>query len=139
MMCALGCTINALWIVMRKYMKNSSPRVEWWSHSGRECLKFTFGETLSAMGAEIAIVQWEMAFESAAHKPVVLIWDCRVMKGYDSEARTKWTKALKEMKADIGAIWLITSSTRIKMGAAVMGMLSSIKIHTISSEDQIKI
>ena len=61
------------------------------------------------------------------------------MKGYESAARAKWTDALKEMKPQIGTIWLISDSALIRMGASVMSMLSSINIKAISSESEIVI
>ena len=74
--------------------------------------------------------------EELPDNSIILIWDCRKMKGYDSDARVKWTDAIKEMKAQIETIWLIADSSLIKMGAALMGMVASINIKTIRSEDE---
>ena len=78
-------------------------------------------------------------FQVKKNESVVLIWDCRRMKGYDSEARVEWQSALKEMKAQIDIIWLITDSNIIKMGAIVMGLFCSLKIKVIRSENEIVI
>ncbi len=59
------------------------------------------------------------------------------MKGYDSAARVQWTEALKEMKPQIDTIWLITNSTIIRMGAYVMGMVSSLDIKVVGAETEI--
>ena len=98
-----------------------------------------FGEKLTANEARVAIEEWREAFASKIGQSVILIWDCRKMKGYESEARTIWTGALKEMKSQIATIWLISDSTIIKMGASVMGMLCSIKIKAVSSENDIEV
>jgi len=118
-------------------MKSENPRIEWSEKSGKQCLRFTFGEMLTGKEAEIAIAEWREAFESKTDESIVLIWDCRKMKGYESAARTKWTEALKKLKPQIDTIWLISDSTLIRMGASVMSMLSSINIQPVSSEGEI--
>lgn len=120
-------------------MKSENPRIEWSEKSGRQCLKFTFGERLTAKDAEVAVEEWREAFRSKTEESIILIWDCRKMKGYESDARAKWTNALKEMKPRIDTIWLISDSTLIRMGASVMSMLSSLNIKPISSENEIAI
>jgi hypothetical protein len=59
------------------------------------------------------------------------------MKGYDSEARKSWTRALKEMKAQIQEIRVISDSSLIKMGAGIMAMITQIKMRVFSSESQV--
>ena len=120
-------------------MKSENPRIEWSEKSEKQCLRFTFGEKLTAKEAEVAIAEWREAFQSKKDEPIILIWDCRKMKGYESAARTKWTEALKELKPQIDTIWLISDSTLIRMGASVMGMLSSINIQAVSPESEIAI
>ena len=120
-----------------KNMKSVNPRIEWCLKSGKQCLRFTFGEWLSVQDGQMAIQEWREAFQVEGDRAIVLIWDCRKMKGYDSVARKKWTEALKEMKSQIEVIWLITDSTIIKMGASVMGMLSSLEIKAIRSESEV--
>ena len=117
-------------------MKSVNPKIEWSKKSQKDCLRFTFGEKLTGKEAEIAIEEWREAFQSKSDKSIILIWDCRKMKGYDSNARVKWTVALKEMKRQIDTIWLITDSHLVKIGAAVMGVLSSINIKIVNSESE---
>jgi len=117
-------------------MKNGNPRIEWSQKSEKQCLKFTFGERLTAKEAEAAIGEWRKVFQNIPNNLIILIWDCRKMKGYDSDARVKWTDAIKEMKSQIDTIWLIADSSFIKMGAAVMGMVTSLNIKTIRSESE---
>jgi hypothetical protein len=118
-------------------MKNENPRIEWSKYSGKQCLKFTFLEKLTTQEAEVAIAQWRETFQSKMGTSIVLIWDCRNMKSYDKDARVQWIAALKEMDSQIDSIWLISASSFIKTGAAVMGFFSSLKINPISCESEI--
>lgn len=124
---------------MREQMKNSNPRIEWDQKSGKECLRFTFGEKLTVNEAEVAIVEWRKAFQSKMDKSIILIWDCREMKRYDNDAKVKWTDALKDMKSQIDSIWLISDSAIIRLAASLMGMVSSLKIKAIRAEAEIVI
>jgi len=119
-------------------MKCGNLNIDWIEKSGKPCLKFTFGQNLTEKDAGEAIVEWRKAFQSKMGQAIVLIWDCREMKGYESAARVNWQSALKEMKSQIDTIWLITESNFIKMGASVMSMFSSLEIKVVSSEDEIK-
>ena len=120
-------------------MSSENPRIERCQKSGKECLRFVFGERLTAVDAEAAVGEWRKIFQLENGAPRVLIWDCREMKGYDSAARIQWTAALKELKRQIESIWLITDSSVIKMGASVMGMVSSIDIKVIRAENEIEV
>lgn len=118
---------------------NENPKIEWSLNSGKECLKFTFGEKLTTKEAEVAIEEWREAFKSKMNRSIILIWDCRKMKKYDGEAKDKWTDALKEMKSQIDSIWLISDSPFIRMAGSVMGMVSSLNVRSIKSEDELRI
>jgi hypothetical protein len=118
-------------------MKSNNLSLEWLNKANKNCLKFTFKETLTMQDAEIAIDEWRKMFQAKGNEPIVLIWDCRKMKGYESDVRAKWTEALKEMKSGIDTIWLISESVMIRMGASIMGMVTSLKIKTAVSEADI--
>lgn len=118
-------------------MDIKNPIIEWSETSGKLCLKFTFEENLTLDEADVAIAEWKRCFREKADKPIVLIWDCRKMRRYETAARDRWTDAMKEMNKDIESIWLITDNFFIRFGAFVMGTLCSIKIHVINSEDEI--
>ena len=118
---------------------NKNPRIEWSQKSGRQCLKFTFEGILTSKDAAVAISEWKEMFQSKTGKSIILIWDCRKMKSYESGARVIWTNALKEMKSQIDKIWLISDSSLIRMGASVMGLVTSLDIKAISSESDIVI
>jgi hypothetical protein len=118
-------------------MSNKNPLIEWTETSGKECLKFTFEENLTEADAVEAITEWKRCFSEKTDKPLVLIWDCRKMRRYDTAARDRWTEALKEMRKDIESIWLITDNLFIRFGAFIMGTICAIKINVIHSEDEI--
>ena len=118
-------------------LKSENPSVEWSNITGDQCLRFEFGEQLTELDAVNAIAEWKEAFESKPGQKVCLIWDCRKMRGYETGARTQWTAALKEMKPQIGKVWLISESTFIRMGGAVMAMFTSLEIKPVSSESEI--
>ena len=118
-------------------MNNRNPIIEWSETSGKECLRFTFGENLTVDEALVAIAEWKNRFKEKADKPILIIWDCRKMRRYEQYARVKWIAALKEMKTDIKSIWLITDNLYIKFGASLMSTFTSIKINSVSSEDEI--
>ena len=111
--------------------------IEWVTKSNKQWLKFTFKGALTIKDVEAAIVEWKEAFRSVGDGSINLIWDCRDMHGYDSAARIKWTDALKEMKPRIDKIWLVSGSSLIRMGASVIGLLTSINIKAVESEDKI--
>lgn len=100
-------------------------------------MRFIFGEKLTAQEAEMAIQQWKAAFQSKMDEPIVLLWDCQRMRGYENAARAQWILALKEMKSQIHSIWLITDSAVIKLGAAIMGSLTAQSIKAVSCESEV--
>jgi len=119
-------------------MENENPKIEWLQRAKKDCLKFTFKETLTEQNAIIAIQKWEKAFASKPEEKIIIIWDCSKMSGYSTKSRILWQNALKEMKEQIDIIWLISQSSLIKMGASVMGLFTSLKIKTVSKESEIK-
>ena len=118
-------------------IETNTPKIEWDNRHGTPCLRFTFSQRLSEQGARAAIAEWRRAFDAVPFGKIVLLWDCREMSGYDSEARIQWQETLKELKPRIKTIWLITDSSLIRMGASVMSLFSSLTIKAVRSEDDI--
>jgi len=116
-----------------------APKIEWERRGKSPCLRFTFGAHLGEHGAREAIAEWRRLFETAPPGKVALIWDCREMKGYDSAARTIWQETLKELRDQIGTIFLISDSAMIRMGASVMSLFSSLEIKPVRSEAEIEL
>ena len=118
-------------------MGHINPEIAWRTLGSRACLKFTFNGHLTVADTERAILEWRRAFHSMEYDTITIIWDCLKMEGYDHKARSEWTHALVDMKAQIAAVWLITKSPIIKMGATVMGMFSGLNIQIVKSEADI--
>lgn len=118
-------------------MSGMNPTIEWCEKLGGNCLRFTFGEMLTERDAEFAIDKWKQAFHQKHDQCISLIWDCTDMKQFESAARKKWTKALFEMRPQIGSIWLISDSTIIRLGVSVMGIATSLHIKAIRSEREV--
>ena len=115
-----------------------NPKIEWTQKSGKNCLKFTFFGKFTEQDARTALDKWKQAFSANPQDKTVLIWDCLKMTDYDHEARTIWQNACKEMKGQIDAIWVLTNSILIRMGASVISVFTSLKIKVVSSEQEIR-
>ena len=120
-------------------MTNKNPQIEWTKISGKQCLKFIFGEKLTAQEAEVAIAEWRKAFQSRMDGAIILIWDCRKMTDYDNDARAQWIDAIKEMKSQIDTIWLISASGFIRTGASIMSFFVNMQIKPVSCESEIEV
>jgi phosphopantetheine adenylyltransferase len=120
-------------------MTNKNPQIEWTKISGKQCLKFIFGEKLTAQEAEVAIAEWRKAFQSRMDGAIILIWDCRKMTDYDNDARAQWIEAIKEMKSQIDTIWLISTSGFIRTGASIMSFFVNMQIKPVSCESEIEV
>jgi hypothetical protein len=118
-------------------MKSENPKIEWSSIAAKPCLKFTFNEMLTTEDAEVAVAEWKRAFQSKINGSIVLVWDCRKLKRYDSAAKAKWTETLKDLKSRIQTIWLISESPLIRMGASMLALATSIPVKPVSSESKI--
>lgn len=114
-----------------------NPRIECKNNPNKKCLKFIFNDKLNEQDAVSAIERWRKSFKSYPGEKIVLIWDCLNMKGYKSGVRNHCQSALKEMKGQIGSIWLITNSGFIRMGASVMSVFASYPIKVVNSENDI--
>ena len=100
---------------------------------GQQGLRFDFSGYLSGQETEGLINEWNRVFTSMPEMQFILVWDCLEMSGYDSEARKRWTQALREMKSQIREIRVITDSSLIRMGASIMAMDSQIEIKVYTS------
>ena len=78
-------------------------------------------------------------FDSKKDEKIVIIWQCLEMEGYEAMARTTWQTAIKKLKSNIEAIWLITNSRVIKAGASIMSFFTSYDIKVVKSEQEINL
>lgn len=113
--------------------------IEWVVRSGEECLKFSFGSVLTKQTATEAITKWKKHFCEREGCETILIWDCSTLTDYEPMARILWQKALKEMGGQINVVYLISQSTLIRTGAALMSLFTKFKLKSISSEKEIKL
>ena len=111
--------------------------IKWLEKNGKKYLHFLFEEHLTEQSAKDGIQKWQSQCAGYDNK-IRIIWDCTLMKGYDTQARVTWHEALKEMKNSIEVIWLVSTSPLIRMGASIMSMLMPFKIIAVSSEQEIK-
>lgn len=111
--------------------------VAWETHGGRKCLAFRFPQELTVGAADAAIQAWRSELRTAGREPLTLVWDCRRMKGYDSQARRAWQDALQEMKGRIASVWLVSGSPFVRLGAMLMGKALSIEIKSVESPERI--
>lgn len=119
-------------------MGTVNPLIEWCKLANRRCLKFTFRGHLTFDEAQRAIDTWRNAFSEKHEAQIPLVWDCLNMEGYSRKARSVWTHAMMEMKPQIAAIWLVSDSSLIKMGASVMALFSGLTVHNVKSEHEIR-
>ncbi len=115
------------------------PIVEWKRGTLYPALVFRFGKHLRTDDALIAIEEWRREFASKPGQTIDLIWEASEMAAYEGGARRAWQLALKEMRDQIGTVWLVSQSAVIRMGASVMSTFSSLDIKTVRCEDEIKL
>jgi hypothetical protein len=106
-------------------------------HGGKKCLEFRFPQELTVAAAEAAIREWRSEIGAMGTEPLTVVWDCRRMKGYDSQARRVWQDALQELKARIGTIWMVSGSPFVRLGAMLMGKALSIEIRSVDAPERI--
>jgi hypothetical protein len=119
-------------------MEGANPVIEWCKPSDKLCLKFVFRGHLTTEEAKLAVDKWRQAFLEKNGAQIILVWDCLDMAGYSRKARSVWTHAMLDLKPQIAAIWLISNSSLVKMGASVMALLSGLHVHIVKSEGELR-
>jgi hypothetical protein len=61
------------------------------------------------------------------------------MSGYDNPAAMLWQKTLRELKSQVECVWLISSSSLIRMGASMVNFMIGVKVQTVKNENEIKL
>lgn len=123
---------------MNKPAAPVAPSVQFQQRSiqGRRCLVVTFEGHLSKVASEVAALRMRefLVSESGPH---CMVWDCRAMSGYDMDARNVWQAVLKEYRARVSAIHLISESLMIRLGAAGVGAFTRLPIRAWKSESEV--
>ena len=114
----------------------SNPVIETKTIHGNQFIYFTFSGKLTLENAKNAVLEWKEQIVNPNTK-YSLIWNCLDMKGYEPLARSCWQKALKELKENIGKIWLISDSSVIIAGARIISLFTAFDICTVKSESAI--
>lgn len=118
-------------------MSTDRVAVKWERRGSGQALEFEFPEELTLAAAEEALRTWRKELEAAGQERVTVVWDCRRMKGYDSQARKVWQDALQELKSRIGTVWMVSGSSFVRLGAMLMGKALSIEIRSVDSPQAI--
>lgn len=104
--------------------------------AGKPYIEFDFKGYLDHPAAVQGIEQWKSLMKGNAKKD--LIYNCADMSGFDSTSRQMWQATMKEFKARIGNIWIISGNQFILAAAKTMGLLAGFSIRTAKSIDQIR-
>lgn len=114
-----------------------NPAIEIKEFNGVDCIYFTFNGKLSENDATGAISRWKDYFVKS-NTVYTHVWNCVNMTGYEPMARISWQKAIKELKNNIGKIWLISDSSIIIAGAKILSLFTKMDINAVKSESDIK-
>ena len=60
----------------------------------------------------------------------VIVFDIRMMTGYDSDARRSWATALRPLRARIERIELLGGNALVRMGGTVLGAMIGVPVST---------
>lgn len=124
-------------------LKKYRPYINWKEINGVSCLYFQFGEILRVSSAEKGIARWNKLTERRINEQsnndkLIVIWDCLLMKNYETKARVAWQKNLKAQRDTIDTIWLITTSPLVLAGAEIISFFSSFTIKTVASVKELE-
>jgi len=119
--------------------KQNNFNIELYDIKNEDCLKFTFDGKFSEEQAISGASEWRQLFDNTGNEKSILVWDCLDMTGFESNARTVWLKAIKDLKKNIDCVWVISESKIVRAGAKVLSTLSGFKIKTVKSESEISL
>lgn len=111
----------------------------WIEKNNKPFLKFIFQGHFSEDEAKPALQSWkkEFALKLKPAEKTNIIWDCINMTGFDPKVKSSWQQTLKELSPQIDGIWVISSSSIIRLAATTMGMLSQYSIKAVNNESEI--
>lgn len=110
------------------------------SKNDRHFLRFDFPDHLDVDTATAAIAVWkqEMTRYTTDDIKINLIFNCSCMKGFDTAARKYWQQTMKELKDNIGVIWIVCENVFILGAAKTMGILTNFNIKAVRSLEEVK-
>ena len=113
------------------------PAVAWAGAGDHDHLRFAFTGHLTVEGALAGIADWRSRLAERPAGRVVHVWDCRSMTGYDTAARVAWQGALGELRPRIEEIWLVSGSPIVRIGATVMNLVTSLRLHAVAEASEV--
>ncbi len=106
--------------------------------NGKTYLQFDFPDHLDEKMADAAIQLWRIEKAKATYNGKTdLIFNCIEMTGFATEARRKWQATLKELKSEIGEIWVVSDNIFILGAAKTMGILAGYQLKVTRSLNEI--
>jgi hypothetical protein len=114
-------------------------KVERISLNNKECLRFNFNGVLNQKEAIRTCNEWVAISNLDKSKKFVIIFNATKMVDYEPMTRNNFQNTMKELKSQIDQIWVVSNSSLIRGGAAIMGMLTSFTIKAVDSEEHIVI
>jgi hypothetical protein len=105
--------------------------------NNKECLRINLKGIINQKSAMLTCSEWKAISDANKTKKYVIIFNAKDMTDYEPMTRTHFQNNMKELKNQIDQVWVISESTLIRSGAAIMGMLTSFPIRAVNLEDQI--
>ena len=120
-------------------MQENKTTVNWEEYPAGMALRICIEGHLSEVIATDAVRKWREEFEQKVETgtKTTVICNCSAMTGYDTNARKLWQKTIGDLKYKMDNLWIITDNIVFKTAAKTMGLLTSFKIKTASSENSI--
>lgn len=97
-------------------------------------LQFNFYGELKESSAIEGIEKWrEEISKLPSNQKIDLIYNCSEMTGFETGARRNWQNAMKEFKAQLGDIWIVSDNIFILGAAKTMGILTGFNMKVCRS------
>jgi hypothetical protein len=107
--------------------------------NSKRFIRLNFEAKLSALQAQEICDKLKKIYKINENNKQTMIFNSLEMQDYEPKARVIFQETLRELKSQIDMIWLISDSKIIVGGAAIMSLLTKIKIQTVKSEDFITV
>lgn len=104
----------------------------------KDFLQFDFEGDLKETIALDSIQQWkdEMSKLLPGQK-INLIFNCRKMSGFETEARKHWQETMKLFKGQISDVWVVSENIFIRTAAKTMGLLTGFNMKACNSVSEV--
>lgn len=117
-------------------MDAHSGTVGWEDIHGIRCIVCRFPDHLDGATAEQMAARMSTLLTGGGMRPP-MVWDARLMKSYDREAREAWQHALVRLKHHLGEIHLVTESPVVRLGATAISLVTGYEIRSCARWEQV--